>query len=183
MSQLNSSLDSLDGFLLSGTLDVTGLAASADSVAAAAVPPQPTTSSTLSALAAAEVRNPAQGCGLGCNAAELACAFARAWRSAPPAGQACECRTWAHSRSRPPRPCHVTLATQPGPPRTSPQRSTRTAPACSHDTTEAGEGHTHASQHTCERCAAGERSSLSHIGLGNALHPCRRRARRPRCRP
>jgi hypothetical protein len=62
MSQLNSSLDSLDGFLLSGTLDVTGLAASADSVAAAAVPPQPTTSSTLSALAAAEVRDPVQGC-------------------------------------------------------------------------------------------------------------------------
>jgi len=78
MSQLNSSLDSLDGFLLSGTLDVTGLAASADSVAAAAVPPQPTTSSTLSALAAAEVRNPAQGCGLGCNAAELARAPSRA---------------------------------------------------------------------------------------------------------
>ena len=63
MSQLNSSLDSLDGFLLSGTLDVTSLAASADSVAAVAMPPQPTTSSTLSALAAAEVRNPAQGCG------------------------------------------------------------------------------------------------------------------------
>jgi len=63
MSQLNSSLNSLDGFLLSGTLDVTSLAASADSVAAVAMPPQPTTSSTLSALAAAEVRNPAQGCG------------------------------------------------------------------------------------------------------------------------
>ena len=54
ISQLNSSMSSLDSFLLIGTLNVTALAASVDSVAAAIVPPQPTTASTLSALAAAE---------------------------------------------------------------------------------------------------------------------------------
>ncbi len=60
ISQLNSSLGSLDTFLLTGTLNVTSLAASVDSVAAAAVPPQPTTANTLSALASAEAR-PSQG--------------------------------------------------------------------------------------------------------------------------
>lgn len=56
ISQLNSSLGSLDTFLLTGALNVTSLAASVDSVAAAAVPPQPTTANTLSALASAEAR-------------------------------------------------------------------------------------------------------------------------------
>ena len=56
IDQLNSSMSSLDSFLLTGTLNVTALAASVDSVAAAIVPPQPTTSSTLTALAAAEAR-------------------------------------------------------------------------------------------------------------------------------
>lgn len=56
IDQLNSTMSSLDSFLLTGTLNVTALAASVDSVAAAIVPPQPTTSNTLTALAAAEAR-------------------------------------------------------------------------------------------------------------------------------
>ena len=57
IDQLNSSMSSLDSFLLTGTLNVTALAASVDSVAAAIVPPQPATSNTLTALAAAEARS------------------------------------------------------------------------------------------------------------------------------
>ncbi|KAK9826154.1 hypothetical protein WJX81_001842 [Elliptochloris bilobata] len=54
INQLNSSLASLDSFLLTGGLNVTALASLVNSVAAALVPPQPTTNNTLSALASAE---------------------------------------------------------------------------------------------------------------------------------
>ena len=60
INQLNSSMSSLDSFLLTGMLNVTALSASVDSVAAAIVPPQPTTSSTLTGLAAAEARPTSQ---------------------------------------------------------------------------------------------------------------------------